>query len=103
VPDECECGDVNEDGRLNTRDALHLLLFLTGHTPPGFTVAKCNVSGKPGVDAKSCTWSDFAALRSRLERGWGPRRHQPRFPPLCRPPPPVVPPSDVCVAPAPAS
>jgi hypothetical protein len=97
VPDECECGDVNNDGHLDTRDLVFLVFHLFGHTPPGFAIAKCNVSGEPGDGPETCTGSDLVALRRGLARHLGSRREEPRFAPLCQPPRPVVASSDVCV------
>ena len=102
VPDECECGDVSNDGHLDARDLVFLVFHLFGHTPPGFAIAKCNVSGEPGVGPETCTGSDFIALRRGLASSLGSRRQEPRFAPLCQPPRPAVPPSDVCVDAPPA-
>lgn len=102
VPDECECGDVSGDGHLDARDVLYLLLHLVDHAPAGFEIEKCNVTGKPGVGPDTCNWSDLAALRVGLRGRFGPRRHEPRFAPVCQPPQPAIPPSDVCVDPPPS-
>ena len=102
VPDECECGDVSNDGHLDHRDMLYLVLQLAGHPRPGFAIAKCNVSGVPGNGPETCTWKDLLALRRGLANGIGRRHSEPRFEPLCLPrTPPVVPTSGVCVNPAP--
>jgi hypothetical protein len=101
IPNECECGDVSNDGRLDLRDLLYMALDLARRSPPGMALAKCNVSGAPGDDRAKCTWDDFFALRRGLEKSimW---RSVPRFPPLCRPTAStVLPASDVCVNPAP--
>jgi YVTN family beta-propeller protein len=100
IPNECECGDVSNDGRLDLRDLLYMALHLARRDPPGMALAKCNVSGAPGDAPANCTWDDFFALRRGLEQSIV-RRSVPRFPPLCRPAAPALPASDVCVNPAP--
>jgi hypothetical protein len=58
IGDECQCGDVNGDGRLTFSDAV--IIFYATARPPGMTMARpelCDVGASAG-----CTFSDAVVV-----------------------------------------
>ncbi len=68
-PDECQCGDVNDDGRTSWRDLVALWMYLNGNGRRGLEPAKCNVAGAPGNDPALCDHADLSALFVHLWSG----------------------------------
>jgi len=62
TPDECTCGDVSNDGRVDLRDVILLARYLAGRTLPAVVVGKCNVAGPAGNDPELCDRDDLRAL-----------------------------------------
>ena len=97
-PDECQCGDVNDDGWLDLRDVFALWRYLEGRPPQsGLALEKCNVTGVAGNDPSLCTWDDLVALSQSIYRG-GHRRGRGALEARCLPEdPPISPVTSTCV------
>lgn len=49
IGDECQCGDVNDDGIVDNTDAVLIKRYLLG-LPPGINISKCNVNSGNSCD-----------------------------------------------------
>jgi hypothetical protein len=98
LPNECQCGDVVEDGQLDLRDVFALWRYLADPPAhPGIALEKCNVTGAAGNDPSLCTWSDWIALSRAVSPPGGPARAV-ALEPRCLPdPPPASPVTTTCV------
>jgi hypothetical protein len=94
LPDECQCGDVNDDGWLDWRDVFALRLHLKKRWLHGpIALEKCNVVGEAGNDPSLCTREDLAVLSQALPPGappWSRPQLEPRCLPEDPPPSPVA-------------
>lgn len=68
-PDECECGDVSDDGRVDWNDVRLLWFHLRGYGDrTDLALAKCNVIGPAGNDPALCTRADLYTLFGHVWR-----------------------------------
>ena len=64
VGDLCECGDVSNDGGVDTADVTALRTFLAGGALSADGLAKCSVID---LASPTCDVADLTVLRRRLE------------------------------------
>ncbi len=100
TPNECECGDVSDDGRVNWKDVRLLWYHLRGYGKgDDLALEKCNVSGPAGNDPELCTEADLYELFRHVwkkSRRW--RSEQTGLEPRCLPEVPTeMPPTMICV------
>jgi hypothetical protein len=100
TPNECECGDVSDDGRVNWKDVRLLWNHLRGYGKGvDLALEKCNVSGPAGNDPELCTKADLYELIRHVwkkSRRW--RSNQTNLEPRCLPEVPTeMPPTMICV------
>jgi hypothetical protein len=87
IPNECECGDISNDGLVNWLDFRLLWLQIRGYGGRfGLALNKCNVSGEAGNDPELCTRDDLRELgRFLWTRAMKPRSDHGVLEPRCLP------------------
>ena len=64
--DDCQCGDVDDDGRLLAADAAELRDLFAGLSGPLAAPQKCNVRGPADAGVTDCDLVDLVAIERAL-------------------------------------